>query len=110
VALPPRRVGELQPKPWEKAGIRMACRLGSRRLLDTLFAQIGDRSFDATGYTMPWNQTGQPAASIPIHWNAEGLPLGVQAVARFGDEATLFRVAAQVEAARPWARRKPPGL
>jgi len=110
VAMPPRRVGELQPKPWEKAGIRLACQLGSRRLLDTLFAQIGDRSFDATGYTMPWNQTGQPAASIPIHWNAEGLPIGVQAVARLGDEATLFRVAAQVEAARPWARRRPPSL
>ncbi len=110
VARPPVRVGELQPKPWEQAGIRLACRLGSRRLLDQLFTQIGDRSFDATGFTMPWNQTGQPAASVPMRWTPEGLPLGVQLVARHGEEVTLLRVAAQVEAARPWAGRRPPGV
>jgi amidase len=45
--------------------------------------------------------------TVPLHWNAAGLPIGSQLVARFGDEATLFRVAAQLESARPWRERRP---
>jgi amidase len=110
VGQPPVRVGALQPRPLEALGIRLAAALGSRRLLDRLFAEIGDRSFEATGFTMPWNESGQPAASVPIRWTPDGLPLGAQLVGRFGDEATIFRVAAQLEAAHPWAARLPPGI
>jgi amidase len=46
--------------------------------------------------------------SVPLFWNVDGLPIGTHFVARFGDEATLFRLAAQLETARPWDNRKPP--
>jgi amidase len=46
--------------------------------------------------------------SVPLHWTGNGLPVGTHFVARFGDEATLFRLAAQLEAARPWTGKRPP--
>jgi Asp-tRNA(Asn)/Glu-tRNA(Gln) amidotransferase A subunit family amidase len=55
-----------------------------------------------------FNVTGQPAMSVPLHWTDNDVPVGVQFAARFGDEATLFRVAAQLEQAAPWTHRKPP--
>jgi amidase len=55
-----------------------------------------------------WNFTGQPAASVPAGFDDDGLPRAVQLVARPDDEATLFALAAQIEAARPWAQRRPP--
>jgi amidase len=64
-----------------------------------------DRSI---GFTSLFNASGNPAASLPLHWSAQGLPVGVQIVARFGDEATIFRLAAQIETARPWKDRRPP--
>jgi amidase len=59
-------------------------------------------------YTAVWNVTGQPAASVPAGFGADGLPTAVQLVARPGDEATLFALAGQIEAARPWGDRRPP--
>ncbi len=58
-------------------------------------------------YNAPWNLTGQPAASVPAGFGADGLPRGVQIVGRPDDEATLLSLAAQIEAERPWAQHRP---
>jgi amidase len=59
-------------------------------------------------FTAPVNITGQPAVSVPLHWSEAGLPIGVQLIGRPADEATLIRLSAQLEDARPWADRRPP--
>ncbi len=59
-------------------------------------------------FTPPFNVTGQPGISLPLHWNEDGLPIGVQLVGRFGDEETLLSLAGQLEQAAPWASRRPP--
>lgn len=65
------------------------------------------RVFAFSPFTVWFNLTGQPALMLPLGMSKEGLPLGTQLVGRFGDEATLFRLAGQLEAARPWFDRKP---
>jgi amidase len=67
-----------------------------------------DPVFESSPYTMIANVTGQPSMSLPLHWTDDGLPMGMLFTTRIGDEATLFRLAAQVEQALPWAGRIPP--
>jgi amidase len=73
-----------------------------------LLATPPDPSERRGGFTMPWDFTGQPAISLPLHWNDEGLPIGVQFVAPAWREDVLIRLAAQLEQARPWVDRHPP--
>ena len=89
LCLPPLRIGELNTMSEDLSHI----------------APILRRYMPATSM---FNMSGQPAMSVPLAWNSAGLPLGMMFAARFGDEATLFRLAAQLEKQRPWRGKLPP--
>lgn len=72
-------------------------------LRDQHIARLGEY----TGFTLIANASGQPGISLPLYWNDDSLPIGVQLLGRYGDEATLIRLAAQLEEARPWSQRRP---
>jgi amidase len=109
LATPPPRIGELAPSRAETALLRIVGVFGSGRLVRAagLLEQAAEDAFDFTPWTPVYNVTGQPAMSVPLHWDAGGLPIGVHFVGRFGDEATLLSLAGQIERARPWFDRLP---
>ena len=107
---PPLPIGALATKPGELIALRVLRTIPSGAVMHKLLDQIADTAFDFAGFTAVANLSGAPAMSVPLHWNAQSLPIGVQFVGRYGDEAGLFRLAAQLEQARPWAGKVPAGF
>ncbi len=110
VGVPPLPIGAYKLSTLQRQGLKLLAALPAPALLSQrpkiveAFADV----FESSPYTMVANVTGQPSVSLPLHWTADGLPMGMLFTARTGDEATLFRLAAQLEQAMPWKDRRPP--
>ncbi len=110
VGVPPLPIGAHRLATLERRALRVltslpgAVLLSQRDKIIEAFAPV----FESSPYTMIANVTGQPSLSLPLHWTADGLPMGMLFTARTGDEAALFRLAAQLEQAMPWAQRIAP--
>lgn len=110
MAVPPFEAGALSPKGMQATAAKVMARLNAGLVLKTfgIVDVAVARALSNAPFTALFNATGQPAMSVPLYWNEAGLPIGMQFVGRFGDEATLFRLAGQLEKAKPWATRVPP--
>lgn len=108
-AYPPAKIGELKPRSSEIILMKMvnALKLGKLLAKTGIIDQMAIEGLTRTPFTQLANFTGQPAMSVPLFWTEDGLPCGVQFIAPSGDEATLFRLAAQLEKEKPWFDKRP---
>ena len=104
-ALPAVEIGAFALKKSERIALEVLKRAPAKPLLMKALDEMAKGPITATPNTMLFNMTGQPAMSTPLYQSGAGLPIGTQWVGRFGDEATLLRLAAQLEAAQPWDER-----
>ncbi len=107
LAYPPAKIGELAPKPAERVALRALRAVPAKPVLERALFELAKNALERTPNTMLFNMTGQPAMSVPLHWGAGSLPIGVQFVGKFGDEETLLGLAGQLEVASPWSARRP---
>lgn len=107
LAHPPVRLGELGLKPMDRVGLGLLRTLPVKPAILAVLSQLAADNFEKTPNTQLFNQTGQPAISLPMHWNDAGLPIGVQLSAAYGEEALLLALSAQLEQALPWLNRLP---
>jgi len=109
LATPPVHVRELDLPLWQRLGQKAVLGLhaGGLLLATGIIDQLASESLAKVPFTQLSNLTGTPSMSVPLQWSREGLPLGSQFVAPFGEEGRLLRLAAQLEQAQPWFHRLP---
>jgi amidase len=110
VGVPPLPIGAYQLPQGQRAALKVLTSLPGGALLSQRdrILEAFEPVFEAAPYTMVANVTGQPSLSLPLHWTGDGLPMGMLFTAPTGDEAALFRLAAQLEQALPWRDRVAP--
>jgi amidase len=108
---PPVKIGALKPSAGEQAQIKFIARTGATWILEAMnvIKPLAAQTYEFVPWTPVFNVSGQPAMSVPLHWNDGGLPIGMHFVGRWGDEATLFRLAGQLEKSKPWFDKAPMG-
>jgi amidase len=109
MATPPAKIGELMPSLLETIGMQSTqlFKIGRLVKLTGIVNNIALQVLEKTPFTQLANMTGAPAMSVPLHWTTDNLPVGVHFTGTFGNEATLFRLAAQLEKAKPWFDKRP---
>ncbi len=107
LGMPPIAIGHLQPNAMETTMIDIASATRFGPLAKLIIKELGAKAFAWTPSTPLFNMTGQPGMSVPLHWSASGLPVGMQFIGRYGDETTLFQLAGQLERAQPWFDKRP---
>ena len=105
------KIGALKLSDSEQNQIKLIARTGQTWILEAMgvIKPVAARTYEFIPWRPVFNVTGQPAMSVPLHWNREGLPIGMHFVGKWGDEATLFRLAGQLEKAKPWFDKAPAG-
>jgi len=107
---PPPEIGSLRPSGFD---LKLQSAVVGGNLtpllkLPGLIEKVAEDVYDFIPFTIFANVTGQPSMNVPLHWNADGLPIGTMLTGRFADDATLLSLAAQLEEAHPWADKRPP--
>ena len=112
VAMQPARIGELETPALMQIATKLLATLNAGKLLlkTGIIDKLSFDNLERTPFTQLGNMTFGPGMSVPLHWDAQGLPVGVLFNARFGAEDVLIRLASQLEAAAPWAGRRPAGV
>jgi len=109
LAMEPAAIGAADTPPWQQRILKVVLKLRAETLImkSGMIEQMAKENMKYVPFTQLANFTGVPAMSVPLHWCASGLPLGVQFVGTHGDEGKLLCLAGQLEKAQPWFQRTP---